>query len=256
MTVRVSHSQDGAVLRLVLDRPKGNVLSMALLGELRTALAAHRDDPHLKLVLVSGAGGNFSYGASVEEHRRVEAPAMLATFHAAIREVAAYPVPVAALVEGMCLGGAFELTLACHIVMATPRATFGCPEIKLGVFPPVLAAAGSVRLGGALAESLLLTGSTLSAEAAERAGFVTIVSDEEPERAALDWFCAHLRPLSAFAIRQGTKAIRRASGLLDALAAPLESAERQYVDEVLESHDGLEGIEAFLARRPPAWLDR
>jgi cyclohexa-1,5-dienecarbonyl-CoA hydratase len=95
---------------------------------------------------------------------------MLAGFHAMIRQVAAYPVPIAALVEGSCLGGAFELILACHFVFAAPSAVLGCPEIKLGVFPPVLAAIGSHRLGGPLAERLVMTGASIDAAVAERAG--------------------------------------------------------------------------------------
>jgi DHA2 family multidrug resistance protein len=67
---------------------------------------------------------------------------MLAAFHRTIRAVAAFPVPVAALVEGRCLGGAFELALACHYLFAKESAVFACPEVKLGVVPPVLAVLG------------------------------------------------------------------------------------------------------------------
>jgi cyclohexa-1,5-dienecarbonyl-CoA hydratase len=249
---------EGGVLRVVLDRPKGNVLTRAMMGELDLALAAHRDDPRLRLVLLRGAGGHFSFGASVEEHRRDAAPGMLAAFHGLVRRVAAYPVPVAALVEGSCLGGAFELVLAAHLCLAAPDARFGCPEIKLGVFPPVLAAIGSARLGGALAERLLLTGALVDAETAARAGLVTalLAPGADPEAQALEWYTRNLEPLSAFALRQGVRVFRQASGLLDALAGPLERAELQYLQEVLPSHDGNEGVEAFLARRPPAWEHR
>ena len=123
--------EDGTLLRLVLDRPKGNVLSLEMMKALSEALAAQSKNPHLRMVLIRGAGNHFSFGASVEEHRKEQAASMLAGFHAMIRQVAAYPVPIAALVEGSCLGGAFELILACHFVFAAPSANFGCPEIKL-----------------------------------------------------------------------------------------------------------------------------
>jgi cyclohexa-1,5-dienecarbonyl-CoA hydratase len=253
--LRVDRLEDGTLLRLVLDRPKGNVLDGALMCEVATTLAAHRYDPHLRLVVIRGAGGHFSFGASVEEHRPEQAPAMLATFHGLARDLAAYPVPVAALVEGRCLGGAFELVLCCHLVFATESAVFACPEIRLGVFPPVLAAIGRLRLGGALAERLLVTGGELEARAAERAGLVTAVLEGDPEEALLRWYRETLRPLSAFALRQATRAARLGSGLLEALAGPLHALEAQYLHEVLASHDGHEGIEAFLARRPPQWRD-
>jgi cyclohexa-1,5-dienecarbonyl-CoA hydratase len=182
---------------------------------------------------------------------------MLASFHAMIRQVAGYPVPIAALVEGSCLGGAFELILACHMVFASPTAAFGCPEIKLGVFPPVLAAIGAQRLGYALTERLIVTGATIDAAAAERAGLVSaIFTGGNPEEELLDWYRKNLQPLSAFAVRQGTRVARIGSGMLEALQEPLSKIERQYVDEVLASHDGNEGITAFIERRKPAWNDR
>jgi cyclohexa-1,5-dienecarbonyl-CoA hydratase len=257
-TVKAALLEDGTVLRVLLDHPKGNILSTAMMGEISEALAAHRDDRRLRLVFLRGAGGSFSFGASVEEHRRERAAAMLASFHGFVRELAAYPVPLAALVEGRCLGGAFEMVLCCHLIFATPSARFGCPEIKLGVFPPVLAAIGALRLGGALAERLILTGGELEAAAAERAGLLTAIleADGDPEEHLLAWYRARLRPLSAFALRQAARASRGASGLLEALGRPLEAVEGQYLGEVVASHDGNEGIEAFLARRSPVWGDR
>jgi cyclohexa-1,5-dienecarbonyl-CoA hydratase len=255
-TIESSLVEDGTMLRILLNRPKGNVLSAEMMGEIGEALAAHDDLPHLRLVLLRGAGGTFSFGASVEEHRRDRAPAMLQTFHRFIRQVASYPVPVAALVEGRCLGGAFELTLACHLVFASPSARFGCPEIRLGVFPPVLAVAGPARLGGALAERLLLTGDEIDAQAAERANFVTAIFDSaDAEDGLYIWYRARLRQVSALALRHAIHASRRCSPLLAALGEPLDAAERLYVDRVVPSHDGIEGIEAFLARRPAAWTD-
>jgi len=249
--------EGGAVLRVVFGRPRGNVLTMDLMRELGVALDSHRDQPHLKLVALRGSGGTFSYGASVEEHRRALAPAMLETFHALVRAVASYPVPVAALVEGRCLGGAFELALCCHFVFAAKSAVFACPEIKLGVFPPVLAAVGPQRLGAALAERMLLTGEEADAGALVPSGFVTALvgEGEDLEAALLAWYRDKLHGLSAFALRQATRAARSAAGMDAGLDERLHALERHYCEQVLESHDGNEGIEAFLARRPPAWVD-
>ncbi|MFP3938727.1 MAG: enoyl-CoA hydratase/isomerase family protein [Thermoanaerobaculia bacterium] len=255
-TIRAGLAEEGTVLELVLDRPKGNVLTGRMMDELSRALAEHRDRRDLRLVVLRGAGEHFSFGASVEEHRKDQAPAMLATFHRLIRELAGYPVPVAALAEGQCLGGGFEVVLVCHFLFATPTARFGCPEIKLGVFPPVLAAIGARRFGAPTAERMLLTGESLDASQAWRSGFITgVFEDGDPREALLAWYRETLRPLSAFALRQGTKALRQATGFLDELDRTLQATEDQYVREVLESHDGNEGIEAFLERRKPAWQD-
>ena len=261
-TITASLVEDGSVLSLVLNQPKANVLSMAMMAELRAALAAHRTHRKLRLVIVRGAGKHFSFGASVPEHRRDSAQAMLAAFHALVRDMASYPVPVAALVLGQCLGGAFELVLACHLVFAAPSAVFACPEIKLGVVPPVLAVIGHHRLGGPLAERMVMTGAELTAHQAHDRGLIAALLPEAfdgVDTAALpfvlDWYRATLAPLSAFSLREATHAARAGSGLLASLGAPLDAAERRYLEQLLPSRDGNEGIEAFLARRAPAWVD-
>ncbi len=257
-TVTPRLEADGRVLQLVLDRPKGNVLTMEMVGELAGALDAHRERAGLRLVVLRGASGQFSFGASVEEHRNDQAPAMLAGFHRFIRQLAAYPVPTAALVEGSCLGGGFEVALTCHFLFGAAGARFACPEIQLGVFPPVLAAAGARRFGGLVSERLLLTGETLSAEEAGRLGFLTALfaAGEDPWEGLLAWYEKRLRPLSAYALRQATAAARSASGWLDELDRALDAAEKLYLERLLPSHDGNEGIEAFLEKRQPVWKDR
>jgi cyclohexa-1,5-dienecarbonyl-CoA hydratase len=248
--------ENGTLLRLVLNRPKGNVLTLEMMQALSKELAAQKGNTHLRMVIIRGAGKHFSFGASVEEHRKEQAPAMLAGFHAMIRQVAGYPVPIAALVEGSCLGGAFELVLACHFVFAAPNASLGCPEITLGVLPPVLAAIGAHRLGGPLAERLIITGTTMDAATAEKSGLVTAVfSGDNPEEELMGWYRKHILPLSALAVRQNTCVARIGSGLIAALQEPLDRIERQYVTEVLGSHDGNEGISAFIERRKPVWKD-
>jgi cyclohexa-1,5-dienecarbonyl-CoA hydratase len=203
----------------------------------------------LRLVVLQGAGGHCSYGASVEEHRKAHAPAMVRSLSRLVRQVARFPAPVAALVEGRCLGGAFEVTLACHLVFVTPDAQMGCPEIKLGVFPPVLAALGPLRLGGALSDRLLLTGETMTGAHAVASGFAAPVSGFD---AFLDWYRAGPARLSAEALRIATRAARLGAASFDERLQVLESL---YLERVLASHDGNEGIEAFIARRAPRWDD-
>jgi cyclohexa-1,5-dienecarbonyl-CoA hydratase len=246
--VRAELLESRTLLRLTLDAPPGNILTGALMDQLGAALAAHVNERSLRLAVLQGAGGDFSFGASVEEHRRAAAPAMLAGFSRLVRGIARFPVPVAALVEGRCLGGGFELALACHLIFVTPRAELGCPEIKLGVFPPVLAALGPVRLGGALSDRLLLTGETLSG--ADLKPIATVLDGADPFAQFLDWYRKGPARLSAAALRIATRAVRN-----DALGARLDALEKLYVDEVLASRDGNEGIEAFLAHRAPVWED-
>lgn len=249
--VRTELQEDGRVLRVWLSQPKGNVLNQAMMAALGGALREHAAIPHLKLVVLQGDGGHFSFGAAVEEHQKDQAPGMLRAFHALCRQVAGYPVPVAAMVEGRCLGGAFELVLCCHVMFAAPDAVMGCPEIKLGVFPPVLAALGAQRLGSALAERLILTGEGVNRDALGPA-VVAVAGVED----VLAWYRKNLAPLSAVAVRNTAHVYRQASGFMAALGAPLDLAEKMYLERVLTSHDGNEGIRAFMEKRPARWEDR
>ena len=246
--------ESGTLLRLVLDRPVGNILTGGLMEQLEHALASHEKERTLHMVVLQGAGGQFSWGASVEEHRKPSAPGMLHGLSRLVRAIAGYPVPVAALVEGRCLGGGFELALACHLVFTTPDAKLGCPEIKLGVFPPVLAALGPWRLGGALSDRLVLTGEPITAFTAQACGFSTAILDgADPFAQFTDWYRKGPSRLSAAALRTAALAVR--VGTEPLLGARLDALEQLYLDRVLESHDGNEGIEAFIARRDPVWED-
>jgi cyclohexa-1,5-dienecarbonyl-CoA hydratase len=242
--------EGGGLLRIVLDKPKGNILSQAMMSAIAEQLSLHASDRALRLVVLQGANGQFSFGASVEEHRREQAPAMLRALSQIVRQIATYPAPVAALVEGRCLGGAFELVLAAHLVFATPDAQMGCPEIKLGVFPPVLAALGPWRLGGALSDRLVLTGETISGSQLHALGIAHQVSGFED---VIAWYRAGPAKLSAQALRTAAFATRAGAEAL--IGERLDALEKLYVEKVLPSRDGNEGIEAFLARRPPRWED-
>ncbi len=253
--VRASLHDEGGLLRVVFERPGGNVLTGEVLRALDATLAEYADAPRLRLVTLEGHGRHFSFGASVEEHQAAQAAEMLATFHGVIRRLAGYPVPTAAVVRGRCLGGAFELALACRFVFAARDAVFACPEIKLGVLPPVLAALGPSRLGQAWTDRLLLTGADLDAPTGAALGFVTELADEAEDSFARaeGWYSRHLKGLSAYALRQGVTALKLGAGAEEPTGAVLDAVERHYLDRLLPSHDGNEGIAAFLARRPAVW---
>jgi cyclohexa-1,5-dienecarbonyl-CoA hydratase len=253
--VRAELLEGKTLLRLVLDAPPGNILTGGLMEQLGHELASHVQDPSLHMVVLQGAGGQFSWGASVEEHRKPSAPGMLRSLSRLVRAIGAYPLPVAALVEGRCLGGAFELVLACHLAFTTQDAVLGCPEIKLGVFPPVLAALGPSRLGAALSDRLVLTGDSLSAADARACGLSAATFEgADPLARFTEWYRKGPARLSAAALRIAAQAVR--IGTAPVFGARLEEMEQLYLDRVLPSHDGNEGIEAFIARRPPVWEDR
>lgn len=250
MALRLSIERDGAWARLSLDRPKANVLDAEMVGALRAALAELRGRRGLKLVVLDHAGPHFSFGASVEEHLPGRVEGMLTGFHALFRELEAVGVPTAALVRGQCLGGGFELAVACGQVIAAPDAKLAVPEVKLGVFPPVAAALLPLRCDLQVATRMVLTGQALTAAEALAAGVVDAVA-EDPEAALVAWYEAHLAGLSAVAVSFAWRAARRP--VQRALAEDLPAFEALYLRELMATRDPVEGLRAFIERRPPQW---
>ena len=252
--VAVNTSADGARASIMLRAGKGNVITSRLMSEIDTALDALAANAHLKLLTIDGAP-EFSFGASIPEHALGEIDRVLPQAHALVEKLLAFPAPTAALVRGRCLGGGFEIALACDFIFAEQGATFGLPEIALGVFPPAASALLPSRVGAARAAAAILTGASAPAEEWQRAGLVASVSDRG--RLASDvagWFDANLAGRSAAALRHASAAarlhVRQAVGTL------LPQLERLYLETLMQTADAREGIAAFLEKRPPTWTDR
>jgi cyclohexa-1,5-dienecarbonyl-CoA hydratase len=241
-------SADGAVHTITIDKPPGNVVDIALCLQLLDAIRSGAGASDGKVLVLRGAGRHFSFGASVEEHLPDKAPEMLAALGAVIRDLVGFPYPTLVGVQGSCLGGGLELALACGIVIADEDAKLACPEIQLGVLPP----AATALLTGRVAEDLLLTGRTFTVEEARSAGIVNVVADHGDLDGVIDEYVQHhFVPRSALSLRMATKAIREPKR--EAFEKRLDDAERVYLDELLVTHDGVEGIRAFMEKRPPEW---
>ena len=196
--VQTLREADGAWLRLQLDAPPGHILSLAMVRELTAALADAQADPRLQWVTVEGSGGEFCYGASIQEHLPGPIREVLPEMHRLMRTLLDLPHPTAAIVEGRCLGGGFELALCCDDIMAADSAIFGLPEIRLAAFPPVAAALLPIRVGASRATRAVITGDTQSADYWHNAGLVSLVAaSSTPIDAARDWFERQLAPHSA-----------------------------------------------------------
>lgn len=250
--VRSQLRRDGGHLRLLLDEPKGNIISRELVRQLDRALAEIADLPAVKLVTIEGAGDHFSYGASVEEHRPEIIGEALPEFHALIRELLAVPAPTAAVVRGRCLGGGFELALACDLLFAGTTALLGVPEIALGVFPPAASTLLPLRIGASRAASAILSGEARPVEKWVEAGLVELTAPPQELEAAVDhWFDMHLAPRSAAALRCAAFASRYS--IRKYVEGVLPELEQFYLDTLMSTHDAAEGIAAFLEKRQPVW---
>jgi len=238
-----------------LFHPKGNIVTAEMIGALGQALDGIAQDPHLKLVTVEGAGADFSFGASIPEHAPGEIGRVLPEAHALVYALLDLPIVTAALVRGRCLGGGFEIALACDFIFAEESAVFGLPEVALGVFPPAASALLPARIGTARASSAIISGKPLSAAEWRQAGLVEAVVPDGTLEAEVDaWFEAHMQGKSAVALRYAAAAARH--GLRQHVRAVLPELERLYLSDLMQTGDAVEGIAAFLEKRVPRWTDR
>ena len=250
--VAISTDREGRLLRLRLDRPKANILDAAMNLALENALDAHGRAPELRGILIDAAGGHFSFGASIEEHLPAQCAAMLEGFHRLVLKIFGSEVPVLMVVRGQCLGGGLEVVSAGHLIFASRDAKFGQPEIQIGVFAPAASCLLPERIGLAAAEDLLISGRSIGAEDAMRMGLVTEIA-EDPEAAALAYFDKHLAPKSAKSLRYAVRAARH--GTTVRIATKLAAIERIYLDELMATADAVEGLTAFIEKRPARWKD-
>jgi cyclohexa-1,5-dienecarbonyl-CoA hydratase len=255
--LRVWREREGRLLRVRLSRPKANVLDAEMVSALDEAFAAAArpspDAPALRGVLLDAEGPHFSFGASVEEHLPAECAGMLRGFHALLLRMLELPVPVLVAVRGQCLGGGLELVSAGGVAFAGRDAKLGQPEIVLGVFAPAASCLLPERIGPLAAEDLLLSGRSLDAAEAQRLGLVTAVSDD-PEAAALAWFDEHLSKRSASSLGFAVRAAR--AGLVERVRTKLAALEELYLSGLMSTRDAVEGLTAFLEKRPARWEDR
>ena len=243
------------VATIILNRPAVlNALNDAMLAELNDVFERAEKDEDVRAVVLTGAGNNFCAGADISalEHSTVEDARDFARRLQLLTErIEAFPKPVLAKVRGFCLGGGFELALACDFRFASEDAKFGFPEVNLGIIP---GGGGTQRLarivGRTKAAELLFTGERISAEEALRMGILNAVSPAEPENAlddAVSKFLEKLLAKSAIALRM----LKRA---LQGLEMPLHSAlllENECFANAFSTEDAKEGIKAFKEKRKP-----
>lgn len=251
--LRVWTERAGRLLRLRLDRPKANLVDMAMAEAVRAALIAHRESPSLLAVLLDHEGPHFSYGASIPEHLPGPCAEMLSGMHAMIGDMVGFPLPILVAIRGYCLGGGLELACAGSLLFAAPDARLGQPEIRLAVFAPTASVLLPERIGQARAEELLLSGRQVDGRQALALGLVQAIA-EDPEAAALAWFDEHLADKSAPALRCATMAARR--GYAGRVTEKLAWVEKFYLEELMRHEDPVEGLKAFMEKRPPVWKHR
>ncbi len=246
---------DDGVARLVLDSPPLNILTRDVLARLRRELVRLAEEPTLRVLLLTATGRHFSAGADVGEHLPPHHLSLIPEFLDTVQALDAFPLPVVAAVRGRCLGGGFELVQPVDLIIAGESASFGQPEIVLGVFPPAACVLLAERLPHGLAARIVYSGDPLSAAEAERHGLVvSVVPDDRVDEAGLE-LARRIATHSAAALRIAKRALRGAAGeaAVTARQAALRDAGHRYLHELMVTHDAVEGLRAFTEKRVPVW---
>jgi len=257
MTERLVETEiDGAVATITVCRPKAlNALNAAVLDALLDAIGSLARDPATRVVLLTGEGDRaFIAGADIAEFvgaRPVDALAMAARTKRVIDAVTDCPKPVVAVVNGFCLGAGLELALACDIRIASTKAQFGLPEIKLGILP---GGGGTVRLtkiaGSSVARMMTMTGDPIPASRALELGLVAALHEPERLADAARELAFKLAALSPFALAQLKSALNVA---VDADTEAACQVEIKAFALCYSTEDQEEGARAFLEKRKPVF---
>jgi cyclohexa-1,5-dienecarbonyl-CoA hydratase len=244
------------VARLALNKPPFNVLDIAMMREINTALEKLSEAPAVKVLVFEAVEGSkaFSAGVDVSEHTSDMVAEMIEVFHRIFRLLDGLDVPTLAVVGGAALGGGCELALFCDMIIASEKASFGQPEIQVGVLAPVAAVALSRIIGPKKTMELLVTGDRIRAAEAERLGLVNKVVPVDDLGAAADELVGKLSKLSAAVLRMTKRAVQ--IGSVGRFDEGLMAVEELYLGPLMDLEDAHEGLAAFMEKRAPVWKDK
>jgi enoyl-CoA hydratase/carnithine racemase len=251
--------QGAGVAVITLDQPETrNALSEEMVSELLAAFARARDEEEARCVILASshpktfsAGGNLAGMAA--DVPLAHKHAMNGRFPELFTLIGELGKPVICAVGGHCLAGGFGLALACDLIVASDSATFGTPEINVGVFPFMIAALIYRNLPRKKATELMLLGERISAQEAAELGIVnTVVAPDELDGTAAEW-ATRLAAKSPLLMKLGKDALWRQA---DLAVEPAWELLRAQLTIAFSTEDMNEGVAAFFEKREPAWTGR
>ncbi|MEP9417052.1 acetyl-CoA acetyltransferase [Gordonia sp. VNQ95] len=249
--------RDGRILEVTINRPESrNALNPKANEELDEIFDAYFADPELWVAILTGAGDKaFSSGNDLAHMAGDALLAVPKNGFGGLTSRRDRPKPVIAAVNGVALGGGLEIALACHIIVADEKASFGLPEVKVGL---AAAAGGLVRLpravGPALARDMILTGRRIDTAEAYRIGLVSRIADHTRALDVAREVAQEILAASPTSVRASLRAMADAERIDDPDDAIEETS--SVLDALLISQDTIEGISAFVGKRPPRWTGR
>jgi cyclohexa-1,5-dienecarbonyl-CoA hydratase len=241
---------EGGIVGITLNRPPLNVLTIAMMEELIDALKWAQQEPGALLV-IDAEGKAFSAGVDVADHTPDKVGQMIDVFDRLFKTMFEVEKPIVALVNGAALGGGYEIVLACDLVVASEKAKLGQPEINVGVFPPVACYILPRLVSWPRALEIMLSGETFSAARAEQMGLVNKVLPADDFASGCSDFLKKFLAQSPVVLALTKKAALAGQGksFLDGI----KIIDKIYLDELMQTEDAVEGLNAFTEKRRPVW---
>ena len=260
MSKHLQVTRNNAVLEVTFDRPKANAIDAATSRALGEVFVAFRDDPDLRVAIFTGGGHKFfsagwdlTAAADGETYESDYGPGGFGGFP----ELLDLNKPVIAAVNGMAVGGGFEMAMSADLVVAADHAAFFLPEASVGIIPDV----GTIRLPKllprAVAAEVLIAGGRLEADDALHFGLVNEVVPAHELLDAARAMAAKVTALAPLAVEAILDLRRRTEGMTTAEGlAHMRSGEVDSYERMLTSEDAAEGPRAFTEKRGPHWKGR
>jgi cyclohexa-1,5-dienecarbonyl-CoA hydratase len=245
-----------SVARLTMDRPPYNVLTIDMMQEISRAIEGLHDRYEVRVILLQASAEckAFSAGAAVEDSKPDRAFQMLEAFQGVFRSMLELSKPVVAVVNGPAIGAGCELAALADLIVASPKARFAQPEIKLGVFPPLASIILPQLIGRKRALEMILTGEPLSAEEAARLGLVSRVVPEAQLAQEAEKLLAKITDQSAPVLEMAKKVLYDTIGL--SLAEAIKRSSDIYLNQLMDLDDAREGLRAMVEKRKPVWKNK
>lgn len=252
--MNIRYQLTDGVARITLNHPPLNILNIAVMKEINSALEQILEDKSLKMLVFDAEGKAFSAGVDVSEHLGATVNEMIKVFHDIFRNLMKLKCPVLAAVNGAALGGGCELVAFCDFIIASENAKFGQPEIQVGVFPPIACILLPKIISHTKGMEMLLTGCLISGKQAESIGLVNKCVPENMFKEEVNSFIAKITHLSPLLVGMTKSvAIKRQHKDFTEYLAQVEDV---YLNQLMKTEDAQEGLKAFLDKRKPEWKNK
>ncbi len=257
MSEVVKTRREGGIFEVTLDRPKANAIDLVTSRMLGETFQQFRDDPDLRVAIVQTAGERF-FSAGWDLKAAADGDAVDGDYgvggFGGLQELRDLNKPVIAAVNGMAVGGGFELALACDLIYAADHTTFALPEIKAGTLADAATLKLPRRIPYHVAMDMLFTGRWMDAEEALKWG---LANEVLPQEKLMDrvWEVARQLEAGPPLVFAAIKEVAREAEGMKFQDALNRITKKQFatVDRLYNSEDGLEGFKAFAEKRDPVW---